>query len=93
MKAIWKSEIVAESESTVVVEGNHYFPAEAAVKKYLEPSQTTTVCPWKGTAHYYNVVVGGEENKDAAWYYPDPKEAAMEIKDHIAFWRGVDVKA
>ena len=91
MRAIWKSGIIAESESTVVVEGNHYFPPESVVKKHLKPSQTTTVCPWKGTAHYYNVVIGGEENRDAAWYYPDPKEAAMEIKNRIAFWRGVDV--
>ncbi len=91
MKAIWKGEIIAESESTVVIEGNHYFPPDSVAKKHLKPSLTTTVCPWKGTAHYYSVVVGGEENRDAAWYYPDPKEAAAEIKDHIAFWRGVDV--
>ena len=91
MKAIWKGEIIAESESTVVVEGNHYFPPESVAKKHLEPSPTTTICPWKGTAHYHSVVVGGEENRDAAWYYPDPKEAAAEIKDHVAFWRGVDV--
>ncbi len=91
MKAIWKGEIIADSESTVVVEGNHYFPLESVVNEYLKPSPTTTECPWKGTAHYYTVVVGGEENRDAAWYYPSPKEAAAEIKDHIAFWRGVDV--
>lgn len=91
MRAIWKSEIIAESDNTVVVEGNHYFPPESVNKEYLKPSQTTTACPWKGTAHYYSILVGGEENRDAAWYYPDPKEAASEIKDHIAFWRGVDV--
>ena len=91
MKAIWKGEIIAESESTVVVEGNHYFPPESVAKKHLKPSPTTTECPWKGTAHYYSVVVGGEENRDAAWYYPDPKEAAAKIKDRIAFWHGVDV--
>ncbi len=91
MKAVWKGEVIAESNSTVVVEGNHYFPPESVVKKHLETSPTTTVCPWKGTAHYYSVVAGGEENRDAAWYYPDPKEAAAGIKDHIAFWRGVDV--
>ena len=91
MRAIWKGEIIAESESTVAVESNHYFPSESVKKKHLKPSPTTTVCPWKGTAHYYSVVVEGEENRDAAWYYPDPKEAAAEIKDHIAFWRGVDV--
>jgi len=92
MRAIWKSEVIAESENTVVVEGNHYFPPESVNKEYLESSQTTTVCPWKGTAHYYSILVGGEENRDAAWYYPDPKEAAAEIKDHVAFWRGVDVQ-
>ncbi len=91
MRAIWKGEIIAESESTVVVEGNHYFPPESVVKKNLKSSPTTTVCPWKGTAHYYSVVVGDEENRDAAWYYPDPKEAATEIRNHIAFWHGVDV--
>lgn len=92
MRAIWKSEVIAESENTVVVEGNHYFPPESVNKEYLESSQTTTVCPWKGTAHYYSILVGGEENRDAAWYYPDPKEAAAEIKDHVAFWRGVEVQ-
>ncbi len=91
MRAIWKGEIIADSESTVVVEGTHYFPTESVVKKHLKPSPTTTVCPWKGTAHYYSVVVGDEENRDAAWYYPTPKEAATEIGNHIAFWHGVDV--
>lgn len=91
MKAIWKGEIIAESESIVVVEGNHYFPPESVVRTHLKPSPTTTVCSWKGIAHYYNVVVRDEENSDAAWYYPDPKEAAVEIKDHISFWRGVEV--
>lgn len=91
MRAIWKSEVIAESESTIVVEGNHYFPPESVNREYLKSSQTTTVCPWKSTAHYYSILVGGEENRDAAWCYPDPKEAAAEIKDHIAFWRGIDV--
>jgi uncharacterized protein (DUF427 family) len=91
MRAIWKSEVIAESESTIVVEGNHYFPPESVKKEYLKSSQTTTVCPWKGTAHYYSISVGSEENRDAAWYYPDPKEPAAEIKDHLAFWRGFDV--
>ncbi len=91
MTDYWNGEIIADSESTVVVEGNHYFPPESVAKKHLKPSPTTTECSWKGTAHYYSVVVGGEENRDAAWYYPDPKEAAAEIKDHIAFWRGVDL--
>ena len=92
MRAIWQGKIIADSESTVVVEGNHYFPAKSVVKEHLRPSKTTTVCPWKGTAHYYSVVVGGEENRDAAWYYPNPKDAAVEIRNLIAFWRGVDVR-
>ncbi len=91
MKAVWNGEVIAQSDSTVVVEGNHYFPPDSVEKDHLEPSSTTTVCPWKGTAHYYNVAVAGQENRDAAWYYPDPKEAAAEIRNHIAFWRGVDV--
>ena len=91
MRAIWKGTILAESGSTVIVEGNHYFPPDSVRRENLRPSSTTTVCPWKGTAHYYNVVVGEEENHDAAWYYPDPKQAAAEIKDHLAFWNGVDV--
>ncbi len=91
MRAIWKGEIIAETENTVVVEGNHYFPPDSVNKNLLKPSPTTTGCPWKGTARYYSVVVGDEENRDAAWYYSDPKKEAAEIKDHIAFWRGVDV--
>lgn len=91
MKAIWNDEIIAESESTIVIEGNHYFSPESVVTSRLTPSTTTTICPWKGTAHYYNVVVNGNENRDAAWYYPAPKEAAAEIKDHVAFWRGVEL--
>ena len=92
MKAVWEGTVIAESNSTVVVEGNHYFPPESVDKEYLQPSSTTTVCPWKGTASYYNVVVGETANRDAAWYYPNPKEAAAEIKDHVAFWRGIDVQ-
>ena len=92
MKAVWSGEVIAESDSTVVVEGNHYFPPESVRGNFLEPSPTTTFCPWKGTASYYNVVVAEEVNRDAAWYYPNPKEAAAKIKDHIAFWRGVDVQ-
>jgi len=91
MKAIWNGEIIADSESTLVVEGIHYFPPDSVARTHLNPSSTTTECSWKGTAHYYSVVVGDEENSDAAWYYPDPKEAAAEIKDHISFWRGVEV--
>jgi uncharacterized protein (DUF427 family) len=91
MKATWNGVVLAESDQTVVVEGNHYFPSETINKQFFEKSSSHTHCPWKGEASYYNVVVNGEVNKDAAWYYPDPKEAAAEIKDRIAFWRGVKV--
>lgn len=93
MKAIWKDAIVAESDKTIVIEGNHYFPPETITKEHFQPSDTHTTCPWKGEASYYNVVVNGEVNKDAAWYYPDPKAAAAEIKDYVAFWKGVRVAA
>ncbi len=92
MKAVWNGETIAASNNTVVVEGNHYFPADSVSKKHLKPSSKTTVCPWKGTASYYSVVVGDDENRDAAWYYPAPKDAAAQIKDHIAFWRAVEVQ-
>ncbi len=91
MKAIWNGKIIAESDQTVVVEGNHYFPASAIHSEYLQPSTTHTVCPWKGTASYYTLEVDGTPNKDAAWYYPEPKDAAAQIKDHVAFWKGVKV--
>ena len=91
MKAIWNGKTIAESDETVVVEGNHYFPAEAVNKEYFEASDTNTVCPWKGTASYYSLNVDGDRNADAAWYYPDPKEAAKEIRGRIAFWKGVQV--
>ena len=91
MKAEWNGEVIAESDRTVVIEGNHYFPPDSVRREYLQSSSTTTVCPWKGTAHYYNVVVEGNENRDAAWYYPTPKEAAAKIKNHVAFWRGINV--
>jgi uncharacterized protein (DUF427 family) len=91
MKATWNEEVIAQSDDTVVVEGNHYFPPASVNKDYLQPSSTHTICPWKGEASYYNVVVNGETNKDAAWYYAKPKDAAAEIKDRIAFWRGVKV--
>ena len=84
--------VLAESDDTVVVENNHYFPPESVHTEFLRPSTTVTVCPWKGQASYYSVVVDGQENPDAAWYYPDPKPAAADIKGHIAFWRGVQVK-
>ncbi len=92
MKATWNGVVVAESNNTVVVEGNHYFPADSIKREYFKESQTHTTCPWKGEASYYNVTVDGQVNKDAAWYYPNPKSAAAEIKDHVAFWRGVKVE-
>lgn len=93
MKATWNGQIIAESENTVVVEGNHYFPPDALKKEFFEESATHTTCGWKGIASYFSIVVGGEKNKDAAWYYPDPKEAAKHIKGYVAFWRGVKVEA
>lgn len=91
MKAIWNNEVIAESDDTVVVDGNHYFPRAALREPCLEPSQTTTVCGWKGTAHYYTLNVAGQRNPDAAWYYPEPKPAAAEIRGRVAFWKGVKV--
>jgi uncharacterized protein (DUF427 family) len=85
--------VIAESPKTVIVEGNHYFPADAIHKEYFQPSETQTVCGWKGTASYYTLNVNGETNPDAAWYYPTPKDAAKEIAGHIAFWKGVKVEA
>lgn len=92
MKATWKGEVLAESDETVVVEGNHYFPVDSIRREHFRESETHTICPWKGTASYYDVVVGGDVNKDAAWFYPEPKDAASEIKDRVAFWRGVKVE-
>ena len=92
MKAMWKNAVLAESHQTVVVEGNHYFPPEAVNRQYLRPSDTHTTCPWKGLASYYHINVEGEINEDAAWYYPDPKDGAKNIKNYIAFWKGVEVK-
>jgi uncharacterized protein (DUF427 family) len=91
-KAIWNGTVIAQSDDTVVVEGNHYFPAASVAREYFQPSQTHTVCPWKGTASYYTVVVGEKRNPDAAWFYPDPKDAAKEIAGRVAFWKGVEVK-
>jgi uncharacterized protein (DUF427 family) len=90
-RATWNGVVVAESDATVVVEGNHYFPADSVRRELLVPSDTHTVCSWKGTASYHTLEVDGERNVDAAWYYPDPKEAAGHVKDRIAFWRGVRV--
>ncbi|MGH7729560.1 MAG: DUF427 domain-containing protein [Vulcanimicrobiaceae bacterium] len=92
MKALWNGAVIAQSERTEVVEGNHYFPADSVKREYLHESPTHTVCPWKGTASYYTLHVDGKENRDAAWFYPEPKAAAAQIKDHVAFWRGVEVK-
>jgi uncharacterized protein (DUF427 family) len=91
MKAIWRDKIIAQSDNTVVVEGNHYFSKEAVQKEYLQESPTNTVCPWKGTASYYSLQVDGETNKDAAWYYPKAKDAAKNIEGYVAFWKGVKV--
>ena len=91
MKAVWNNEVLAESDDTVVVEDNHYFPANAVNEAVLKSSDTTTYCPWKGTANYYTVSVEGEENKDAAWYYANPKEAAQEISGRVAFWKGIEI--
>ncbi len=93
IEAKWNGELIAASDACVVVEGNQYFPVDAVKKENLRPSDKTTFCPWKGTAHYYDVVVADRVNKDAAWYYPEPKPAAREIKDRIAFWKGVEVGA
>jgi len=91
MRAIWNGAKIAESSDTIVVDGNHYFPASAVNMDYVTPSETKTTCPWKGVASYYTLNVAGKLNEDAAWYYPDAKEAAKNIQGRIAFWRGVKV--
>lgn len=92
VKAVWNGVVLAESDQTIVVEGNHYFPPEAIKWDYFTPSETHTTCPWKGVASYYTVQVNGQSNRDAAWYYPETKPAAANIKGRIAFWRGVRVE-
>lgn len=92
VRARWNGAVLAESAETVVVEGNHYCPAESVRREHLQRSDRRSTCPWKGVASYYDVVVEGERNPGAAWYYPEPKEAAAEITDHVAFWRGVTVE-
>jgi uncharacterized protein (DUF427 family) len=92
MRAIWNEAVIAQSDDTVVVEGNHYFPLGAVPPGMLEPSSTHTACPWKGTASYYTLVVNGQRNPDAAWFYPEPKPAAKEIAGRVAFWKGVVIK-
>lgn len=91
MKATWNKQIIAESDATVVVENNHYFPPDSIKKEYFTDSLTKSVCFWKGKASYYSIVVDGKENQDAAWFYPEPKKKAENIKDYIAFWRGVEI--
>ena len=91
-KASWNGSVIAESNDTVEVEGNIYFPEAAVDQKFLRPSVTRSVCPWKGTARYYSLTVGGKENPDAAWSYPEPKVAAKQIKGRVAFWRGVSIE-
>ena len=93
MKATWNGAVLAESDKTVVVDGNHYFPADAINEEFFKPSETHTVCGWKGTASYYDVAVGGETNKDAAWFYPDAKDAPKEIENYVAFWKDIEVVA
>ena len=91
MKAIWNQQVIAESDDTVVVEGNHYFPPDSVKREFLQDSATTTVCPWKGTANYYTLMVDGQSNPDAAWFYADTKPAADQVRGRIAFWKGVQI--
>ena len=92
MKAIWNNKVIAESDNTTVIENNHYFPVEDLKMEYFEEADTTSVCHWKGTANYYNVVVDGQTNNDAAWYYADPFQLAESIRGKVAFWKGVTVE-
>ncbi|MCA9728547.1 MAG: DUF427 domain-containing protein [Candidatus Eisenbacteria bacterium] len=92
-RAVWNGVVVAESDRTEIVEGNHYFPADSIKRDYFKASDTHTTCPWKGLASYYTLVVDGKRNEDAAWFYPEPKDAAKQIRGHVAFWKGVTVEA
>ncbi len=94
MKAIWNGQVIAESDQTVVVEGNHYFPMDSVKQEFIQKTETHTTCPWKGQADYYSLQVDGKTNSDAAWHYPNPSQAAIDkgIGDHVAFWKGVEVK-
>lgn len=92
MRAIWNGAVIAESDDTVMVEGNHYFPLDSVRREYLRPSPTTTVCGWKGVASYYTLEVDGRTNRNAVWYYADPKDAARQIRGRVAFWKGVEVR-
>ncbi|SDE94216.1 Nucleotidyltransferase [Mucilaginibacter pineti] len=91
MKAIWNNQVIAESNDTIVVENNHYFPKDSVKAEYLEETDIHTTCPWKGKASYYSLNVDGQQNRDAAWYYPEPKEAAKHITNYVAFWKGVKI--
>ena len=93
MKAIWNGVILAESDETIIIENNHYFPADSLNREYFRESATHTVCGWKGTASYYDVTVGNAINKDAAWFYPETKSEAKEIENYVAFWKGVEIAA
>jgi uncharacterized protein (DUF427 family) len=93
MKAIWNDTVLAESDDTVVVENNHYFPASSLRREFFQPSQTHTTCGWKGVASYYDVVIGDAKNADAAWFYPEPMKGAEQVQDRVAFWKGVTVSA
>ena len=93
IKATWNGKVIAEASQTDIVEGNHYFPADALRREYFRPSETRTTCSWKGQAHYYTLNVDGKENVDAAWYYPEPKSAAQQIAGKVAFWKGVRISA
>lgn len=92
MRALWNGQVIAQSDDTVVVEGNHYFPADSVREDFLRPSATHSTCPWKGEASYHSLLVNGQENKDAAWFYPEPKEAARQIAGRVAFWKGVEIR-
>ena len=91
MKAVWNNVVIAESDDTVIVEGNHYFPDDSVKKDYLQESDFTTMCGWKGMANYYTVTVDGKSNKDSAWYYAEPNDAAKKIKGRVAFWNGIEI--
>jgi uncharacterized protein (DUF427 family) len=91
VKAVWKDKIIAESDNFEIVEGNYYFPPDSVKKEFLKESETHSTCPWKGYASYYDIIVDMDTNKDAAWYYPEPKPAASKIKNYVAFWKGVEI--
>ena len=92
VKAVWKDDVIAESQNTIMIEGNHYFPPQDVRRDYLVASNYRSTCPWKGEAHYYDILINGEKNENAAWYYPQPKEKALQIKDYVAFWKGVAIE-